>query len=435
MSAFHPIRLLMAVAMLLLPTTIAAAPAPSHQDIVARRAHEALGVLQGRRTAAGTFDETFLANVPAAELTALARRLQAENGKLLAVEDIRPTGPNTASFRLRFERATARGTIALQKQAPFRISGYWIAPAVPLGDSPERLRVDFTALPGRSGFAVIRLGGAGPVPLAESHADEQFAIGSAFKLWVLDALAEEIAAGRHRWDEVVRLGPRSLPSGQTQDWPPDAPVTVETLATLMNSISDNTATDTLIRLIGRERVAESVRATGHSDPARMLPFLTTAEAFALKLSPPALRDAYARADEAGQARILDTLDAPKILAGFDPAAAGDDTPASIDSIEWFASPDDVARVLDSLRRRQDPRVLQILAVAPGMTKEWREGFAYFGYKGGSELGVANLTWLLRRPSGDWFVATQSWNDAKAPVDNDRFKRLGLRLLALVRQAP
>ena len=52
-----------------------------------------------------------------------------------------------------------------------------------------------------------------------------------------------------------------------QDWPPGAAVTVETLATLMISVSDNTATDTLIRLVGRERVEARLAASGHQ-PAR-----------------------------------------------------------------------------------------------------------------------------------------------------------------------
>jgi beta-lactamase class A len=428
-----PVIALLVAATLLWSNVGHAAPAPLAADLLSQRAQEALDVLEGRGNAAGTFDETFLANVPANQLVALARRLQAVNGKLVAVEDIRRTTANAATFRLRFERAVARGSITLQRDAPFKISGYWIGAAMPVDDSPQRLLADFAALPGRSGFAVLKLGEAGPVPLTESHAGEHFAIASTFKLWVLDAVAEDIASGRHRWDEVVRLGPRSLPSGQTQDWPPDAAVTVETLATLMISVSDNTATDTLMRMVGRERLTERLRATGHSDPARMVPFLTTAEAFALKLSPPALREAYAKADNAGRQRILDQLDAPKILAGFDPASS-DGRPAAIDGIEWFASPEDIGRVLDALRRRSDPRVLQILGVAPGMTKEWREGFAYFGYKGGSEAGVANLTWLLRKSSGEWFVVTQSWNNPNAAVDIERFKQLGQRLLALVRHA-
>ena len=66
------------------------------------------------------------------------------------------------------------------------------------------------------------------------------AIGSTFKLYVLSALSHAIARGEHRWDEVVTLNQRSFPSGQMQDWPRSTPVTLQTLATMMIAISDNT---------------------------------------------------------------------------------------------------------------------------------------------------------------------------------------------------
>jgi len=394
-----------------------------------QRVHEAIKVLQGKRDPVATFNTRFLADVPPDQIASLAKRLQAENGPILASEDIRADNASTANFRIRFARGIAPAHLTLEGAAPFKVAGFRIGAALPVDDSPEKITADFAALPGRSGFAVARLDGKAPSLLASRDPDAQFAIGSTFKLWVLDALAEEVEAGRHRWDEVVRIGPRSLRGGITQDWPADAPVTIETLATLMISISDNTVTDTLIRLIGRERIAARVRKTGHSDPARMLPMLTTAEAFALKLGPAQRRDAYARADDADQNRILDALDAEKELAAADIAKL-DSSPAAIDSIEWFASANDVVRVLDSLHRRKDPRVPQILGVAPNLDKAQLQNFAYAGYKGGSETGVLNLSWLLRRPSGEWFAVTASWNDPAAELDNAKLGTLAARLVAL-----
>lgn len=395
--------------------------------VVAQRAAEIVTVLQGERPAADIFGERFLTQVSAEQLIALARQLQAEHGKLLGAEAAAAENASTATFRIRFERATATGRLTLDPAPPHKVGGFWITSVLPIDDDAEKIAADFAALPGRAGFAVVKLGEK-PEIVSGAKPDEQFAIGSTFKLWVLDALAEEIEAGRLRWDQVVRLGPRSLPGGITQDWPEGAAVTVETLATLMISRSDNTATDTLIRLVGRERIGQRVRATGHSAPARMLPLLTTAEAFALKLSPPAERDAYARADEAGQARMLAELDPYKAIVEADLAKLA--APTAIDAAEWFASPADIARVLDSLRRRADPRALQILAVAPSMPGELRKRFAYVGYKGGSEAGVLNLTWLLRAKSGEWIVVTASWNDAEKPLDAAKLEGLGQRLVHL-----
>ena len=43
----------------------------------------------------------------------------------------------------------------------------------------------------------------------------------------------------------------------------------------MIAISDNTATDHLIDLVGRDRVEAALTVFGHSDPAMTVPFLTT----------------------------------------------------------------------------------------------------------------------------------------------------------------
>ena len=424
----RPIWLSSPAALALAALTAPTAASAQSQATQASRAAEIVAVMQGQSPAAETFDARFLAEVPPGKLAVLAGQLQASYGKILGAEQLRQEGA-AVSFRLRFERATATARMALSAEPPHKVNGFWITSVVPVGDDAGKIAGDFAVLPGRAGFVVTKLGDAS-APIAATKADEQFAVGSTFKLWVLDALAEEIAAGRLRWDQVVRLEARSPPGGITQDWPPQAAVTVETLATLMISRSDNTATDTLIRLIGRERIGERLRATGHSDASRMLPLLTTVEGFALKLSPPSLRDAYARADDAEQARILAALDAYKVLSAADNAAQGG-KPAAIESVEWFASPADIARVLDSLRRRPDPRVLQILAVAPSLPAEVRQRFDYAGYKGGSETGVLNLTWLLRDKAGVWTAVTASWNDAEKPVDEARLVALSHRLIALI----
>jgi beta-lactamase class A len=220
------------------------------------------------------------------------------------------------------------------------------------------------------------------------------------------------------------LGKRSFPSGITQDWPDNAPITVETLATLMISLSDNTATDTLMSLAGRERIEARVIASGHETPERMLPMLTTWEAFTLKAQPPERIAAYVAANRAERSALIDALKPASDVTS-------NSKPASIDSVEWFASANDIARVFDTLRRRKDPRVLAILGVAPHLPPDAAARFARIGYKGGSEPGVLNLSWLLQGKDGQWYVATASWNDPDKPVDQTKFELLAMRLIGLV----
>jgi hypothetical protein len=104
----------------------------------------------------------------------------------------------------------------------------------------------------------------------------------------------------------------------------------------------------------------------------------------------------------------------------------------VDSIEWFASTDDMVRVMDWLRSNADPQALAILAINPGIPPTAAARFAYVGYKGGSETGVMAMTFLLRRADGGWRAVSASWNDPAAPVDEARFADLVERLVALQR---
>ncbi len=118
----------------------------------------------------------------------------------------------------------------------------------------------FSTLPGQVSVLVIE---NGRTQLAV-NADTPLAIGSTFKLSVLTALREQIEAGKHMWSETLRVRPewKSLPSGLLHQFPDHAVVSVRTLAQLMIAVIDNTATDVLIRLIGRESVeAKAPRAT------------------------------------------------------------------------------------------------------------------------------------------------------------------------------
>jgi hypothetical protein len=103
----------------------------------------------------------------------------------------------------------------------------------------------------------------------------------------------------------------------------------------------------------------------------------------------------------------------------------------IESIEWFASAEDIARLFDTLRQRKDPRVMAILGVNPALPPEAQGRFARIGYKGGSEPGVISMSYLLQGKGGAWYVATGSWNDAEKPVEDNKFQQLMLRLVAQV----
>ena len=137
-------------------------------------------------------------------------------------------------------------------------------------------------------------------------ATRQFPLGSTFKLYVLAAVSRAVDEGRLAWDDVLILDAKSFPSGIMQSWPDGAPVTLHTAATLMISISDNTATDLVLRAVGREAVEAEMRMSGHSNPEKSFPFLTTREMFVIKSSD--IGETYAAANEAERRAILASLD-------------------------------------------------------------------------------------------------------------------------------
>ncbi len=102
-------------------------------------------------------------------------------------------------------------------------------------------------------------------------------------------------------------------------------------------------------------------------------------------------------------------------------------PRDVDAIEWFVSADDLCKVMVSLKKRADAPVTApvgaILSLSRGIPDE-KHAFEYVGYKGGSEPGVLNMTWLLKRKGepaggGEWLFLTVGLNDTAAALDEGK----------------
>jgi hypothetical protein len=198
----------------------------------------------------------------------------------------------------------------------------------------------------------------------------------------------------------------------------------------MISISDNTATDVLLYTVGRDHVEAAVRASGHAHPERNVPFLGTRELFWMKLNldEPAIAAFAARPSQERRA-FLDGL-AGKPAPAYDEAAW--QAPRSITTLEWFASATDLCRLAATLVARGDQTALAILAKNPGMTPS--ADFPYVGFKGGSEPGVLNGTWILRRRDARWFVVTLGITSPR-PVDEAWAVALAQSAITLLSRAP
>lgn len=374
----------------------------------------------------------FLLAFPPSDLRALYADYRYKHGPVVRVEELRRSAEKTGVYRLVFERKVGmRMELAVDGDPP-RITGLLFSEALPEDDNRYKALSALTLYYGRTGVALVSIPETGAPELVDGHKpDDVFAIGSVFKLYVLGALVEEIAAGARKWDEVVRLDPKlkSLPSGRLQDWSDGSPVTVHTLATLMIVDSDNTACDHLVALLGREKVESAFAKMGMKEPARNLPLLSTRDAFLLKYGlEPGLAERWLGRDAEGRRAMLPELAA---LSKIDPAASL--APRYADTIEWFATPRDVGAALAWLLRNTETGPA---AEARAILGQNRGGpvdpsfFPFAGFKGGSEPGVSCLAWLLRRPDSKWYALTVVWNEPAAALEERRFMLWAQRYLEL-----
>ncbi len=283
------------------------------------------------------------------------------------------------------------------------------APAIDVNAVAEQA---LSKLAGHSGFLFCEIEGDQPRELYGVRADERFAIGSSFKLYILSTLADEMNADRRGLDNVMVLektlvGP---PHSEMADWPMGSPVTLNTLALKMISISDNTATDHLLYLLGRERVEQQVQVMGHAHPEWNRPLLSTREMTMLrdrKLGLPGRK--YNKLDEAGRRKYL-----ARHFSGPPGYDALDFDSAAYDASEWYATPQDMARALAWLKSNtsadEAAHLLRgVLAVEPKLPHDPAK-WPYVGFKGGSEDQLFAGNWLLTNRDGRWYTLSVFWNN-------------------------
>jgi len=423
----------------------AACPAAAQTDAgpLARRVREIVARFAAEPATPDTlFHPDFLAQIPTAQLTGIFQQFHAQAGAVVRTVQTSSRGADYGEYRFETEKGMSfPAKVGIEPGAPYRIHMLWFGLPQSMTITPGEIIGKLKALHGRTSLAVFRLDGAAPRLLHGLEPDAPLAIGSTFKLYVLGALAQEAAAGRMPWERVIRLedGQKSLPSGVLQSWPAGTPLTVQALASEMISISDNTASDHLLHLLGRPAVEAVQKTMGHATPERNVPFLATREMFQLKEKGHGERmSAYLARDVAGRRAYLDdrlSRMEPTELAGFELL-----TPVAVDRIEWFASTADLCRAMDWLRARTQGEANRraaparaILAINPGVELD-RKAWTYAGYKGGGEPGVLNMTWLLGRRDGAWFAVSAGWNDEAKTVDTAELATLMQSLIGLLATA-
>lgn len=429
---------MVATLMMLAAIVSPAVQAQPTEATIESRARDVVALLNGAGDYEAVVAPSFRAAVPRARFDAIAAQLAQALGKPTGVERIEPAGPWSAHVRIAYERGTLKVDLALDPGKDHRITGLLTRGAEPQGPVAQTLDAvveRLASLPGTSAFAVSRLGDEAPQPTKARNATTPVAIGSAFKLVILAELVRSIEAGERKWNDVVTLDGSALPGGGYAQQPKGTRIALKELAERMISVSDNSATDILLFHLGRKKVEAMLPVVGFTDGgARNVPFLGALELFKLKgVDGGALGTRYLALNAEGRRALLDGTVRETPIAAIPRDLFQNGKPLRIAELEWFASPNDLIRAMDWLRRHMDgPAGAELRAVLsknpgiPDATKHWR----YVGYKGGSEPGVLTMAFLLQAQDGSWYAMAAGINDPAREVDTLQFTGLMTRALEL-----
>jgi hypothetical protein len=326
-----------------------------------------------------------------------------------------------SGYRLIFEKGEADSKIKVD--ADNKISTLWFGAPEFTSDTFEAVKDELKKLPGDVSVCLLRRDPAKEA--AEEvfvlNPDKPLGCGSAFKLYLLKALEDSINKSERSWNDVIELREewRSFPSGILQEWPTGSRHTLETLAGLMISISDNTATDHIYHLIGVDKLRKYF-------PASCVDLYNTSQVLKLKFFFPADAQKYLKADAAGKKAVLAAMDAikPSEIASLS-AIYQLDEPMLVEEIEWFISTRNLCDVIYSLR---DNRLIRINP-ATGLVD--KKAWHIAGFKGGSEPGVLNYTWVLQKtPESPFYTLSCTIVNSQKAVDSDTFNTLASRMIQL-----
>jgi beta-lactamase class A len=342
------------------------------------------------------FAPSFLQAVPLAQIEQILQDIRNNSGAYQSLQ------PFESGYRVQFERGKVSAQIALDENG--RITGLLLQPQAE-AISPEQAIAQLSTFPGQTNLLIME----GDRTLANHNADQPLGVGSTFKLAILAALREQINAGTHTWDEVIALQPqdKSLPSGFLQTWFDGALLTLQSLATLMISQSDNTATDTLLRVVGR--------SAAEAQTPRNQPLLSTREFFQLKAPQnQGFLDRYRAGNPDQRRQVLAELAAQPL-----PDAASlfpEGKPYALDVEYWF-TPHELCSLMAKVAD------LPLMSVNPGGGLVKPEQWTRVSFKGGSEPGVVNLTTWLESPQGKTYCVSATWNNPDTALDEARFFQL------------
>lgn len=250
----------------------------------------------------------------------------------------------------------------------------------------------------------------------------KMALGSEFKLFVLNYLYSKILNNDLKWSDDITIQEKfkSLPGGKLQNEVDGKKISIKDVASLMISISDNTATDHLMGLLGSDNILKSIKNLnsfyGSNDP-----FMSTMDLFRLRTLNTNDMNSYLKLSAQDKKKYLENLasnlDRKKTASLLEKW----EFPKDINKVEWFASTQDVCKVMKKMNTQSttDDSIRKILSInVPFLEADDNPYYDYIGYKGGSEPGVLTMSFLLKTKSQKWGCLSVAYNNTKNVLNEE-----------------
>lgn len=347
------------------------------------------------------FTEEFLTQVPPEQVLVLFGELRPQGPWV--TENVTADGNDGVATLV--DGRGQRYTLSMQVDEEGKIAGALINSAAKGSPASTWEGVVERAKLGAPEVSVLagRVGTDGALtPAFELDADTPRPVGSAFKLYVVAAVAEKVAAGELSWDQELTLAAehKTLPSGDLQNEPDGTKISVRDAATKMIANSDNTASVLLQRTVGEQALLNAADRAGNDHPEGITPFLDPKQMFWLSYgTSDEARAARAEWKDASAERRRELLAAVP-MPGPGPESVGGEAQWP-NGIEWFISARDLVDAHVHLQRLASTTggepLTEILTANSGIQVE---GWTETAFKGGSNSGVIAMTFLARAGEGD-----------------------------------
>ena len=254
--------------------------------------------------------------------------------------------------------------------------------------------------------------------------NKRHSLGSVFKLYITAEIIRQVEEKKLSWNQEIAISNKlkSLPSGVMQNLKEGTKAPILEYAKKMISISDNTATDHLLHVVGKENVEEVMsKESLNSFLKDNSPFISTFDMFKTRAYFSAEDvNKYLNSNRESRLKMLDAVPASDHLKLIKKLSSWK-TPKFIEEIEWFASPRDICGLYQWMDNKNDKEFRNVIGInTPFVDLKTSKRWSYAGFKGGSEPGVLELSYLLEDKNGERYCFYIGQNNPRKDIDQGKF---------------